>query len=94
MIGNYDLVVFVCLCGEIVDEIDIGLFMFCYELVEKIGSVDIVGEISGYLYLVVCVCCFGRFICCVCFVIDGMCLILFVFGVLIGGLNVIYDVFG
>lgn len=92
--GNYDFELLEDLGGEVLYIFELGWLILCYELVQG----EVVGEICGYLYFCVKVCGQGWLVCCFVFVMNGKCLILLVFGVYMGGLNVcdlvIVEVFG
>ncbi|WP_395174448.1 ligase-associated DNA damage response endonuclease PdeM [Roseibium alexandrii] len=91
--GNHDPVAPVRLCGETVDEIQIGPLTFRHEPVEKIGATAALGEVCGHLHPAARVRRFGRSIRRACFVTDGSRLVLPAFGALTGGLNVTHEAF-
>lgn len=94
--GNYDFFFLMNLGGCVVEFLKLGDFVFCYEFFFlRLLSFS---EVFGYFYLCVKVCIGGWLVRCCCFVIDGWWIIMFVFGVYMGGFNVfdlVYvDIFG
>ncbi|GAA0777825.1 ligase-associated DNA damage response endonuclease PdeM [Roseibium denhamense] len=92
--GNHDPVAPVRLCGETVDQVELGPLKFRHEPVEKIGSEAAEGEICGHLHPAARVRRFGRSIRRPCFTTDGTRMVLPAFGALTGGLNVTDEAFG